>query len=188
MKTITKSQLSCLPNSGDVTKRFIEQTNNADEPVEIISLYGGKNTIGDLCWLAYAVCEPKKIDKFIKDLALVNVASIKDYCNGNDYDTVIKFLNGHGGFEPETIESIARDCIVNAEWYAGESFEFIGDKAYKELHKVQDAAFAVISATEEYDSSDDELDDIPAVDVAYYLLKQSDGKFDFKPYLMELFS
>jgi len=184
MKTITKSQLSCLPNSEDVTRRFIEQTNNTNEPVEIIRLYGGENTIGDLCWLAYAVCEPKKIDKFIKDLALVNVASIKDYCSGNNYDTVIKFLNGCGDFEPELIESIVRECIINAEKYADKAF----DKGYKNSYKVIDAAFAVISATEEYNLSCDELDDIPAVDIAYYLLKQSDGRFDLKPHLTELFS
>jgi len=44
--------------------RFIEQTGNTDEPVEVLSLIGGKNISSDLTWLASETLPKEKIVRF----------------------------------------------------------------------------------------------------------------------------
>ncbi len=49
--------------------RFIDQTNDTEEAVEISSLIGGKNTIGDLMWIAANLNMSNQLTYFILDIA-----------------------------------------------------------------------------------------------------------------------
>ena len=49
---ITKQQLIDFKAREEGLKRFINQTDNTNEPVLISSLVGGENTIDDLIWIA----------------------------------------------------------------------------------------------------------------------------------------
>jgi hypothetical protein len=88
---ITKQQLIELNACERGLERFIEQTDDTDKPVEIVSLIGGENTIGDLTWLAGKICDKKDIIKFVCKCALINIELIKPYTD--KYDLIVGFLN-----------------------------------------------------------------------------------------------
>lgn len=52
MRTITKQRLIDIETPLDGLSRFIKQTNDTNEEVNIIDLIGGENTTDDLFWLA----------------------------------------------------------------------------------------------------------------------------------------
>jgi len=87
---ISKQQLIDTKACKDVLERFIEQTNNTDELVEVLSLIGGKNTVGDLVWLAGETLHKEKLVRFACDLALINIEKIKPYTD--QYDLIVEFL------------------------------------------------------------------------------------------------
>ena len=76
-----------------VLERFIEQTNNTDDRVDVASLVGGKNSYSDLLWLAGKKLPKDRIVEFACDCALINVELIKPYCKEEDYDLIIEFLS-----------------------------------------------------------------------------------------------
>ena len=61
---ITKHELVELKACTGGLKRFIKQTNGTDEPVKVLSLIGGRNTISDLVWLAGKKLDKKSIVQF----------------------------------------------------------------------------------------------------------------------------
>ena len=70
---ISKQELIELNACEDGLTRFIEQTNGTDEPVDVVSLIGGVNTIEDLLWLAGECLDKKDILVFtIKCAQLVS--------------------------------------------------------------------------------------------------------------------
>lgn len=85
---ITKQELK---NFGACQEGFIIQTNNTDEPVEIVSLIGGENTVSDLLWLAGEILSKEKIIRFACDCALLNIGLIRPYTN--DFNLIQDFLN-----------------------------------------------------------------------------------------------
>tara|TARA_R110002074_G_scaffold195878_1_gene362433 strand:+ start:403 stop:963 length:561 start_codon:yes stop_codon:yes gene_type:complete len=87
---ISKQQLIEMKACKTDLKRFIEQTDNTDEPVEVLSLIGGKNTTADLLWLADKTLPKEKIVRFACDVALINIEKIKPYTN--KYDLIVNFL------------------------------------------------------------------------------------------------
>ena len=72
-------------------KRFIEQTGNTDEPVEVLSLGGGKNITSDALWLAGEILPEEKVVRFACDVALINIEKVKTYTD--EYDLIVDFLN-----------------------------------------------------------------------------------------------
>ena len=88
---ITKQELKNFGACQEGFKRFIIQTNNTDEPVEVISLIGGKNTVSDLLWLAGKILPKEKIVRFACDCALLNIELIRPYTN--DFNLIQDFLN-----------------------------------------------------------------------------------------------
>ena len=88
---ITKQELKNFGACQEGFKRFIIQTNNTDEPVEVISLIGGKNTVSDLLWLAGKILSKEKIVRFACDCALLNIELIRPYTN--DFNLIQDFLN-----------------------------------------------------------------------------------------------
>ena len=88
---ITKQELKNFGACQEGFKRFIIQTNNTDEPVEVISLIGGKNTVSDLLWLAGKILSKEKIVRFVCDCALLNIELIRPYTN--DFNLIQDFLN-----------------------------------------------------------------------------------------------
>lgn len=88
---ITKQELKNFGACQEGFKRFIIQTNNTDEPVEIVSLIGGENTVSDLLWLAGKILSKEKIVRFACDCALLNVGLIRPYTN--DFNLIQDFLN-----------------------------------------------------------------------------------------------
>ena len=90
MKTITKQELIELNACRDGLRRFTAQTNDTDASVEILSLIGGHNTVGDLLWLAGKILPKEKIVKFACDCALINIEMIKPYTDR--YDEIVAFL------------------------------------------------------------------------------------------------
>ena len=87
---ISKQQLIDMKAREDVLERFIEQTNNTDELVDVLSLIGGKNTVYDLVWLAGETLSKEKLLRFACDLALINIEKIKLYTE--KYDLIVEFL------------------------------------------------------------------------------------------------
>jgi len=87
---ISKQQLIDMKACEDVLERFIEQTNNTDELVDVLSLIGGKNTVYDLVWLAGETLPKEKLVRFACDLALINIEKIKLYTE--KYDLIVEFL------------------------------------------------------------------------------------------------
>ena len=88
---ITKQELKNFGACQEGFKRFIIQTNNTDEPVEVISLIGGENTVSDLLWLAGKILSKEKIVRFACDCALLNIELIRPYTN--DFNLIQDFLN-----------------------------------------------------------------------------------------------
>ncbi len=88
---ITKQELKNFGACQEGFKRFIIQTNNTDEPVEIVSLIGGENTVSDLLWLAGKILSKEKIVRFACDCALLNIELIRPYTN--DFNLIQDFLN-----------------------------------------------------------------------------------------------
>lgn len=88
---ISKQQLIEMGACESIIKRFVEQTNNTDEPVEVSSLIGGKDTYSDLLWLAGETLSAEKIVRFACDVALINIDLIKPYTD--EFDLIIDFLN-----------------------------------------------------------------------------------------------
>lgn len=88
---ITKQELKNFGACQEGFKRFIIQTNNTDEPVEIVSLIGGENTVSDLLRLAGEILSKEKIIRFACDCALLNIGLIRPYTN--DFNLIQDFLN-----------------------------------------------------------------------------------------------
>ena len=88
---ITKQELKNFGACQEGFKRFIIQTNNTNEPVEVISLIGGENTVSDLLWLAGKILSKEKIVRFACDCALLNIELIRPYTN--DFNLIQDFLN-----------------------------------------------------------------------------------------------
>lgn len=87
---INKQQLIDMKACEGGLDRFIEQTDNTYDDIEVESLIGGKNTTDDLLWLTGKTLSKDKIVRFACDCALLNVDLIKPYTD--DYDVIIAFL------------------------------------------------------------------------------------------------
>ncbi len=170
MKTITKAELISMDACETDLNRFIEQTNNTDEPVLIESLFNGKNTISDLVWLAGEICNIEKIRKFARDVALINIELIKPYCSDSDYELMLNFLK------------------------TGENTPTAPAHATVTASSVADAAYAVIAADCAADTPIASYAASYAADAASYAVAcavscdPDSGEVDFTPYLQELFS
>ena len=76
---ITKQQLIEFNACKDGLARFVQQTNNTDEVVDVATLVGGYNTYNDLLWLAGKTIDKDRIVRFACDCALINIDLIKPY-------------------------------------------------------------------------------------------------------------
>ena len=92
---ITKAELIEMKACEDGLERFINQTGNTGEPVEVLSLIGGENTLPDLVWLASKSLPKERIVRFACDCALINIEEIKPYTD--DYDIIVEFLRNPTG-------------------------------------------------------------------------------------------
>lgn len=92
---ITKQQLIELDACEEGLARFVKQTNNTDRPVDVASLFGGKNTVDDLLWLACecGLIDNKLLSRFSKDCALTIIELVKPYCSEEQYKVIIDYLN-----------------------------------------------------------------------------------------------
>jgi len=173
MKTITKAELISMDACEEGLGRFIEQTNNTDEPVSVSSLFNGKNTISDLVWLAGEICNIEKIRKFARDVALINIELTKQYCSDSDYELMLNFLK-----TGENNATTSAHATVAASSVAGAAY----------------AAYAVVAADCATDTPVASYVASYAADVASYAVAcavscDSDvEEVDFTLYLQELFS
>ena len=88
---ITLHELIKMSACKEGVERFIAQTGaNDHEPVNVLSLIGGKNTVSDLLWLAGRKLPNDKIARFACDCALLNIEKIKPHTD--KYDLVVGFL------------------------------------------------------------------------------------------------
>lgn len=62
---ISKQELIHMGACQDGLARFITQTNNTSEQVEVSSLIGGINTYSDLLWLAGKTIDKKRLFVFL---------------------------------------------------------------------------------------------------------------------------
>ena len=129
---ITKQELKNFGACQEGFKRFIIQTNNTDEPVEVISLIGGENTVSDLLWLAGKILSKEKIVRFACDCALLNIELIRPYTN--DFNLIQDFLNN-----PSQNAAAARDAAYAAARAARDADDHARDAA-------RDAAYAAARA------------------------------------------
>ena len=88
---ITLHELVKMNACKEGVERFIAQTGaNDHEPVNVLSLIGGKNTTSDLLWLAGRKLPGEKIARFACDCALLNIEKIKPHTD--KYDLIVGFL------------------------------------------------------------------------------------------------
>jgi len=106
---ISKQQLIDMKACEDVLERFIEQTNNTDELVDVLSLIGGKNTVYDLVWLAGETLHKEKLVRFACDLALINIDKIKLYTDR--YDLIVEFLMNPTTARVDAFRATARIAV-----------------------------------------------------------------------------
>jgi hypothetical protein len=109
---ITKQELIDLDACKSGLNRFIKQTNDTNEPVEIASLVGGENTIGDLTWLAIKICDKQDLIKFSCKCALINVELIKPYTD--KYDLIVGFLNNPSNGDADAARDACSDVRAAA--------------------------------------------------------------------------
>ena len=96
MMTITKSELIELGACYDGFERFVEQTNDTDEPVSVVSLVGGKNTLSDLLWLAEKKVPDYSLQKLSRDCALFSLELIKAHLTDELYNDVLDYITNNG--------------------------------------------------------------------------------------------
>ena len=130
---ISKQQLIELKASQYILDRFVDQTNGTDDLVSVESLFGGKNTISDLMWLAGKTVDKRKIIEFACSVALINIEKIKPYTE--KYDEMVRFLNN-----PE-FKYAANDAAADAYAAADAAYAAAAD-AY--------AAYAAADALMQY--------------------------------------
>ena len=106
---ITKAELIELGACKDGLERFIAQTNNTDEPVEVSSLVGGKNLYSDLLWLAGKKLTKERIVRFACDCALINIEKIRLYTD--KYEMISDFLSNPTG-DTYAAYAAVRDAAV----------------------------------------------------------------------------
>lgn len=109
---ITKQQLIEMSACKAGLRRFIDQTNNTDEPIEVSSLIGGKNTVFDLLWLAGETLSKERIVRFACDCALINIELIKPHTD--KYDLIVSFLKDPDACVDSDIGTIARSACATA--------------------------------------------------------------------------
>lgn len=121
---ITKAELIELNACQSGLNRFITQTNNTDDPVEVSTLVGGKNTISDLLWLAGKKLPKERIVRFACDCELINIEKIKPYTD--KYELIVDFLNN------PTSAAYAADAAASAA-YAADAGAYAVNKLLVEL-------------------------------------------------------
>ena len=137
---ITKQELKNFGACQEGFKRFIIQTNNTDEPVEIVSLIGGENTVSDLLWLAGKILSKEKIVRFACDCALLNIELIRPYTN--DFNLIQDFLNNPSQNAARAAYAAARAAYAAA------------NAAYAAAYAAYAAAYAAYAAAYADDADD----------------------------------
>ncbi len=132
---ITKAQLINFRACKGGLARFIEQTNDTDGPVNVETLFNGKNTISDLSWLALKTIPLDRLLELSKDCALVNLELIKPYTD--QYELISDFLSGNAAdaayaaaraadaADAADAASRAADAVAVAVAYAGNQEKII---------------------------------------------------------------
>ena len=162
---ITKAELIERRVCKNGLKRFVKQTNNTREPVEVVSLIGGENTLLDFMWLACEMLPKERIVQFACDCALINIEVIKPYTD--DYDLVVEFLRN-----PATrTHTAAGDVHARAVHAARVAY-------------ATDAAYAVANAA--YANTDCDVDE--AATAAAYAAESAGDEEKVNELLRELFS
>lgn len=142
---ITKQELKNFGACQEGFKRFIIQTNNTDEPVEVISLIGGKNTVSDLLWLAGKILSKEKIVRFACDCALLNIELIRPYTN--DFNLIQDFLNNPSQNVAARAARAAYDAARAAARAACDAARATCDAATYAARAARAATYAVYDAT-----------------------------------------
>jgi len=160
---ISKAELIEMHACKDGLKRFIRQTNNTDEPVEVVSLIDGQNTVNDLLWLAGNAVNKDKIVRFACDCALINIELIKPYTD--KYDFIVEFLRDPSADAARSAYAAARSAYAAA---AARSAADAADAAAA-ARSAADAADAAAarSAADAADAADDDAAYAYYADAAY---------------------
>ena len=135
---ITKQELTDLNACEAGLERFIQQTNNTDEPVNVAGLVGGLNTHSDVVWLACEKLTRARIIRLACDCALINIELIKPYTN--KYDLIVDFLKNPDKFSVSdmlAVRSAVRSAVDNTAVYT------TADKARDTDHIVSAVHYAV---------------------------------------------
>ena len=168
---ITKAELIELKACEDGLDRFIAQTNNTDEPVEVSSLVGGEVTYSDLLWLAGEKLPRERVVRFACDCALLNIELIKPYTD--KYDLILEFLRNPAGAVGAVAWYAFRDTwrlpddAIDASAYAYTSAYAAAYAAYAYTYSFAyaaatsaTAAVAVYTTTDRYAGSQDKVDEL----------------------------
>lgn len=87
---ISKKELEEMNACGPGLRRFIKQTKGTDAPVEVSSLIGGENTLGDLVWLACEKLKRERVVELARDCALINIELIKPHTD--KYEKILSVM------------------------------------------------------------------------------------------------
>lgn len=178
---ITKQELKNFGACQEGFKRFIIQTNNTDEPVEVISLIGGKNTVSDLLWLAGKILSKEKIVRFACDCALLNIELIRPYTN--DFNLIQDFLNNPSQNAAAAAVDAAYAAADTAAAYAAAAAAYAADTA------VAAAAYAAAYAADAAYAAAYAAADTAVVATAYAAYAAADtADADVNKMLVKLFT
>ena len=139
---ISKQELIEMKACSDGLKRFMQQTNNTDEPVDVASLVNGKNTYSDLLWLAGEKLDKSRIVRFACDCALLNIELIKPYTD--KYDLIVEFLKNPNA----AITAYAADAAAANAAYAAYAAARAADVTYADAADARATAAAAVYAAD----------------------------------------
>jgi hypothetical protein len=171
---ITKRELIKMGACKPGLRRFIEQTNDTDELVDVASLVGGKNTLSDLTWLASKKVPKEHLLRFSCDCALINIKLIKPYTN--KYELIVKWLENpttdaaaayaaaayaaaaNAATDAAYAAAYAANAAANAA-YAADAYAAANAAAYAAAYAAANAAYAADAYAAANAAADDDDDE-----------------------------
>lgn len=122
---ISKAELLSLNACSGGYQRFVEQTHYTNEPVDLVTLIGGKNKISDFVWLINVKHSQGHLDArpFFAGLCLLGLEFVKPFFTEQDYNIFVSYLKDYTNVSKATYveELIYRWC--RNEWQATKQYD-----------------------------------------------------------------
>ena len=137
---ISKQELINLHACERGIERFIEQTNNTDDLVDVAGLVGGLNNYSDLIWLASKKLPKERIIRFACDCALLNIEKIEQYTD--NYEFIVEFLRNPSAHGARPAYAYAAAAYTAADAAEAAAFAYAYDSYARRSASAYSAVYA----------------------------------------------